>query len=246
MTDAYRLACRTYRTPKAGHTAEEYEDAFAAAPERGRFAIADGASESALAGAWARLLGNAFVQTPGPWSGWLSDARKRWDVEVQKRELPWYAETKFQEGAYAAMLGIAFTPGHWSADAVGDCCLFQVRGGRLLRAFPMRNSSDFGNRPSLLGSRRRLPEQARTLRLHYEGDFCPADIFFLMTDALAEWFLRTVEEGQQPWRNLQAVVTEGQFVPYIDKLRETKALRNDDVTLMLIRSSRTMIQPLDS
>ena len=63
--------------------------------------------------------------------------------------------------------------------------------------------------------------------------------FFLMTDARAEWFLRAVEDGQQPWRDLQAVGAEGQFIPYIDKLRETQELRNDDVTVMLI-------QPLDS
>jgi len=41
---------RALGLPKRGHSAEEYEDAFAGDPKVGRFAVADGASESSFAG----------------------------------------------------------------------------------------------------------------------------------------------------------------------------------------------------
>jgi hypothetical protein len=239
MTDLFRLACRTFHVPKAGNTLEEYEDAFAGDPERGRFVIADGASESAFADLWAQILVKAFVHTPGPWSGWLDAARKRWCAQVQERELPWYAEAKFEDGAYAALLGIAFTDRRWIARAVGDCCLFQVRADRLLRAFPMRHSGDFGNRPSLLGSRNRQAAQARARRVHLKGDLGLDDVIFLMTDALAQWFLEKVENGRQPWKDLQAIVNEDQFLQLMTDLRQAKELRNDDVTLMVITPENT-------
>jgi hypothetical protein len=235
MTDVFRMAWRTFHMSKAGHRVDEYEDAFAGDPEQGRFAIADGASESAFADAWARILVKAYVETPGPWSGWLDAARERWRVQVEGRELPWYAETKFAEGAYAAMLGLAFTKDRWIATAVGDCCFFQVRDHGLRRAFPMRHSREFGNRPSLLSSRSRLVEQPRTRRFHLQGNFRAGDAVLLMTDALSQWFLQQAEGGRQPWKDLQALATDEQFVESMKDLRETGKLRNDDVTLMLIQ-----------
>ena len=59
--------------PRTGNAAEECEDAFACNDPAGRFAVADGASESIFAGEWARLLCEAFVADAaagdgiGPW-----------------------------------------------------------------------------------------------------------------------------------------------------------------------------------
>ena len=234
MTELCRLAWRTLHLSKAGHSVSEYEDAFAGDPGRGRFAIADGASESAFAGAWAQILVRSFVQTPGPWSGWLVAARERWQAQVEGREMPWYAETKFAEGAHAALLGLAFTYDGWRATAVGDCCFFQVRDGGLLRAFPLRHSSEFGNRPLLLSSRGNHTGHPRTRSCRLHGDFRAGDSVLLMTDALAQWFLKQTEERRQPWEDLQALANDEQFTQGMKDLRESGNLRNDDVTLMFI------------
>jgi hypothetical protein len=224
-------AWRAFHLPRQGHTLEEYEDAFAGAPERGRFAVADGASESAFAGDWARLVVQAYVQTPGPWSAWLPAARQRWHAEVSRHDLPWYLETKVEEGAFAALLGLALTGRRWRAEAVGDSCVFLVRGPRLLRAFPLDRSGAFGNRPSLLGSRRRGPGQPRARRFRRQGRCRPGDDFFLMTDALAQWFLQQTEQGGRPWDDVRAVAGADQFAGWVAQLRATGKLRNDDVTL---------------
>ncbi len=110
----------------------------------------------------------------------------------------------------------------------------RVRADGKLRAFPLKNSADFGNQPRLIGSRDgppALPESAA-------GTLLPGDRFFLMTDALAQWFLRTHERGGRPWEAvadlLSAGPTEAAFAAWVAGLREGGALRNDDVTLVTI------------
>ena len=230
-----------FRLAKAGNSAEEYEDAFAAAA--GRFAVADGASEASFAADWAKLLAEGFVAADGkPWQGldWLPPLRQRWAAAVDGRALPWYAETKRDAGAYATLLGLALQPpsgkkpGTWRALAVGDSCLFHTRGGRVLAAFPLERSAAFGRQPPLLGSRPGGPEpeseQAR-------GRYRAGDRFLLMTDALAQWFLAEEEEGFCPAEDvaklLAAVDPVAAFVSWVGE-RRGKGLRNDDVTLVVV------------
>ena len=90
----------------------EYEDAFAGDAERGRFAVADGASESSFAATWAKLLAEGFVAAAEgkPWHelDWLTPRRQQWVAEVDGLPLPWYAEDKREQGAYATLLGVGF------------------------------------------------------------------------------------------------------------------------------------------
>src|SRR6202790_423862 len=120
--------------PKHGNSEDEDEDAWAADPDRGRFAIADGASESSFAGRWAQLLTEAFLAAPRPSDlpEWLAEPQRRWSAEVLGVELPWYAEMKREQGAFATFLGLgvlrptAERAGKWRAVAVGDSCLIRV------------------------------------------------------------------------------------------------------------------------
>jgi hypothetical protein len=229
------LDWRTFHVPKNGHTQEEYEDAFAGDPKSGRFAVADGASESSFASSWAQILVNAYVGKPGPWAAWLPAARKQWRTRLNGADFPWYAQTKFEEGAYAALLGIHFDGPNWHAEAVGDSCVFQVRDNGLRRAFPLRRAGDFSNQPNLLGSRAYKNSAMRTRRLHLESEWQPGDMLFLMTDALAHWFLQQVERRQRPWQQLLAIETARDFVEFIEKLRK-EGMRNDDVTVVRVRA----------
>src|SRR5580693_7202489 len=83
--------------PKRGNQAEEYEDAFAGDGETGRFAVADGASETSFAASWARLLVTGYVRTmpeSNPGESWLRELQEQWAAEVDAKPLPWYAEIK--------------------------------------------------------------------------------------------------------------------------------------------------------
>jgi hypothetical protein len=228
---------------KRGCTAEEYEDAWAANPAAGVFAVADGASESSYSGLWARLLTAAFVAEPEPFheeSPWLAKSRKNWSSEVDGLDLSWYAEMKRAQGAHATFLGVSLRqatshdPGHWRALAVGDSCLIRLRKGLPPRSFPLNDSADFGNQPRLLGSR-----AGRTVVFDQESGSCqPGDRLFLMTDALAQWFLLRCEQNERPWKGLLPLFTDSApqaaFAAWVEERRDRDELRNDDVTLLSI------------
>ncbi len=253
MPGILQLQVQTFSLPKDGNAAEEYEDAAAADVGRGRFAIADGASESAFARRWAQLLAEGFVQAavkqPGPWAAWLPPLQQCWAAEIEGRPLPWYAETKVEQGAFATFLGVVVTPANWPfgrrrwrAVAVGDSCLFQVRQGRLYRAFPVKRSQDFSTTPWLVGSRTPAARGLREREIWTSGDWCDGDRFWLMTDALAQWFLERDEGGFRPWESLEAVLADPvpaqAFAALVNDLRNAGGLRNDDVTLLAIGFGR--------
>jgi hypothetical protein len=183
------LSCTHLRLPRRGHAADECQDAAAADPDRGRFAVADGATESAFAGPWAQLLVDGFVTTDGALDGlpWLPEARRRWAAAVRPTleapAVPWYLDAGLRQGAFATFLGLVVDDAGWEALAVGDSCLFQVRRESLVEAFPLGCAGDFGSTPWLLGARAEGHHAVRR-----RGDGQPGDRLWLMTDALAQWF----------------------------------------------------------
>jgi hypothetical protein len=250
---------REFRLPRRGYGAAECQDAAAGDPLRGRFAIADGASESSHAGLWARLLVEEFVHAPeralGPpleetgWSSWLLPLQRRWVAEVQRTQngltLPWYLEDQLRQGAFATFLGLVLqrdtgVPGErqWRALAVGDSCVFQTRKGELLQSFPLTRAADFSSAPWLVGSRTSPGGVPQQHGLHLRGHGQEGDRLWLMTDALAQWFLRQVESGALPWEPLEhsllAPDPDVFFARWIEELRTTQQLRNDDVTLLAV------------
>jgi len=248
------------RLQKAGNAEEEYEDASCPA-ENGRregaelrFAVADGASEGMLSGAWARILvelhcrlgwtgGSVeqFLETAyGDWRSFTSEYLR--GRETRSAPVQWYEEPGFEEGAFSTLLGLTLTgrspgrAGEWAAAAVGDSCLFQVRGSALLAKFPLEQSADFNNRPVLLASNPAHNGQAASVVRRSSGTFESGDVFYLMTDALARWALREDEEGKNPWIVLRDHATRDRpvFGAWIAALRKDRELRNDDVTLLRI------------
>ena len=202
----------------------------------------------------------------GALGDWLRPLQQQWHAGIRWDSLPWFAEEKARQGAYAALLGLKFdrtdavrrgafsfvrsmlglrTKKHprWEGFAVGDCCVFQVRGEFLLRAFPVERSADFDNRPFLLGSNLSSNASIKEAIRHLEGEFQADDLFVLASDALAKWFLGRHEAGEKPWNRLTALASPGDFERFVAGLRTAAELRNDDTTLVLIRwagkSSRT-------
>ncbi|HVF73907.1 MAG TPA: protein phosphatase 2C domain-containing protein [Acidimicrobiales bacterium] len=244
-----RVSVSTLWVPRAGSTVAQYEDAFyppADGPRharRLRFAVADGASESMLAGLWAGLLVRTWCKARRrSLSQILELAKGAWDVELAAyledrdrtdRPIQWFEEPGLERGAFATLLGVAFSTkspssGEWEATGLGDSCLFQVRGGDLLSAFPLKSSSEFDNTPTLVPSRTDAPA-AEVER----GDWRTGDTFFLATDAVAAWFLRSHEGGGAPWDEL-AGLGAVQFPDWAAARRADRTLRNDDATVVRI------------
>jgi hypothetical protein len=221
-----RPATRIHALPKHGH--ERSEDAAhgpVASGGAARLAIADGATESAYAGDWARLLVRAACEAP---LAEAVEAARAAFVEAaagRSAALSWYAEAKAAEGAFATILALTIEEGgRWSAEAVGDCVLFQLRGGALHLAWPITDPAEFGDRPALIasGADHPIPDILQT-----KGEWRRGDAFLLATDALAAFLL---QHDPLAAAGLEA----NQFAAFITDARQ-RGMRNDDVTLVEVR-----------
>lgn len=238
---------RAFSLPKEGSSPAENEDAWACsaaeAPSLGalRLALADGASETSFARLWAKMLARAYAQ--GAWDGTppaakaLEILRRRWSLAVSRRPLPWHAEEKVRQGAYATFLGLLLDlpqegTAAWQAVAIGDSCLVHLRLGEPLRIFPAGSREDLPSRPEALSS---LPGDRADL-LFASGRAEAGDRLLLMTDALARWCLGRKDRGGRPWRPLCRLEDTGPeaFARFIAARRTAGDLRNDDVTLLSI------------
>lgn len=261
-----KVRLETFWLPKKGASNSEYEDAFSPEVLPGTevnqeylsVAIADGATETSFSREWANDLVAAYTRKPNSFYPY----RKNKPLSVLVRELgahlngrieqslkapdvPWYAEQKAQQGAFAALLGLTVWEngrdstdrGTWRAVAIGDCCLFHVRHRELLTAFPLTKAAQFNNRPCLLSSRADGNGELSQHHLHQSGQWQEGDELFLMTDALACWFLQRWELRSDPLELLDHVRDENHFAELIKQERGerlhdgTPLLRNDDVTL---------------
>jgi hypothetical protein len=170
--------------------------------------------------------------------------QKQWSERVHRQPLPWYAEEKARCGAFAAILGLVLSDkvvdgseGRWQAVAIGDSCLFQVRGEDVVARFPLSESVAFNNRPHLLSSNPNYNSRITDHLRQSKGTWQPGDAFYLMTDALACWFLRELEEEQTSWLILRNFGTRDEQMPFhewLASLRAQKKIRNDDVTLLRV------------
>ncbi|HID99185.1 MAG TPA: hypothetical protein EYP59_02705 [Thiotrichaceae bacterium] len=239
------IMTQSFKLPKQGNTLEEYEDAVFCSswlknPPTALFraAVADGATEASFSKAWANLVVQAYCQ------GELNDEKtliqhlpqlqKQWYAEVTQKPLPWYAVEKLQRGAFSALFGLTLYKNSYDIMAIGDSCLFHIREDKLENAFPIAHSEQFNNRPLLLSSVA-APNENIAQHIVYKQTLSlqRGDEFYLMTDALACWFLQLSEKKRQPWAEMRSL-KPSHFEKWIANLRNTKALRNDDVTLLRI------------
>ena len=250
------VSTRVFHVPKRGNAEAEYEDAVY--PERNlarelgefRCAVADGASESAFSGLWAQLLVRSF----GKRKMRLEQLRRLFENAIKSKPVPWYLEKKIKNGAHAAFMGLLIrdrtyhgngngsgkkVSRPWRGTAVGDSCIFQVRDDELIDVGPVKKSELFDNSPYLIATKAK--ELIRPRSIHHvsmmTGIWEPGDVFYLATDAMAQWLLAELEAGRPPWEPLRDLCADDDTTLYgrlIDELRTNHGLHNDDTTLLQV------------
>jgi len=244
--------------PKEGNTLLEYEDALypkitgSFENENVTVAVSDGASESLLSGKWAEFLVrlsckkssclenlDVFInRSCRGWRLWLKSYIKT--RERNSKPIQWYEEPGLNAGAFASLLCLNLHDENedgtnWDAIALGDSCLFQVRDSELITSFPIASSSQFDNRPYLLSSNPINNTHVLKHAKRLTGQWKKNDSFFLMTDALAAWFIKQVEDGETPWISILDSATAKYVQPLrelVKYLRERGTIRNDDVSVI--------------
>ncbi|HEX8918064.1 MAG TPA: hypothetical protein VF898_06155 [Chloroflexota bacterium] len=247
------VSARTFWLPKEGNAADEYEDAGwpVGRIERKcsyfRCAVADGATETSFSGEWARLLVEAYGRgriSSATLPRTITELSQTWMDGRPTRDLPWYAEAKLQSGTYSSLLGLTVSSrkgcdgeGRWKALAVGDSCLFHMQADSVAAAFPLQRAEDFTSRPHLLSTAAGTGDRHDLDIDKCHGSWMQGDRFYLMTDALAAWFLASAGAGESPWDDVDRMASYGDecdFAQWIGGHRRTRALKNDDVTLVHI------------
>ncbi|MGO9109374.1 MAG: protein phosphatase 2C domain-containing protein [Thermoguttaceae bacterium] len=228
-----------------------YQDACCVDTEHHIAAIADGVSSALFSGPWAAILAEAVVaESPNPcdleeFGVWLRKQRERWAASIDTSGLAWFQKAKLPRGAFSTLLYArvcevenaqagAFGGYRLVAFALGDSCLFQIRGGELVRSFPLETSDQFESDPIVLGSvdlkRDHLLEFALLDEMCY-----PGDELILCTDAVAEWAVRCNEHREGPvWSDFWQM-SEDDWRSGVAWLRQQRQMRIDDATMLLLR-----------
>jgi hypothetical protein len=248
--------------PKAGNKFAEYEDAFSPRYSGYRqsdvhcFAVGDGATEGMLSGKWAEIVVKRFYRSAKTGEGleiMLARAYEAWEAsvrnylayrEARQEPVAWYEQNGLQTGAFTSLVGLVIKKiangscGRWEGVAIGDSCLFLVRRqSKLIASFPIGNPADFQKRPLLISSNPANNQGILQYMAKTEGDCQQNDIFYLMTDALASWFLKEYSRDEKPWLVLDKFsgrAGRAAFKEWIVESRGKKLIRNDDVTLVRV------------
>ena len=247
-----KLTTKSFRTHKEAESLDDCQDAYCRNDEKGRYAVADGATRSFFPKEWATLLVEHFCENANlslakkDWRDWIAPLQQKWyeqvEEKVNERNL-FYLTNSFntQESAVSTFIGIEFNKDNsvWEAMIVGDSCLFH-KSDFEFKSYRIENSAGFTNHPDAFASFAKDN--------HFEPSFengraNPGDTFILATDALAKWILEHNEIGKldAALDTLKEVETDEQFRQFVHEARHDEAIRlvNDDVTLMLISVEET-------
>ena len=253
-----KLIVNSFSTHKEAEIPDDCQDACAQNDEKGRYAIADGATRSFYPKEWAVLLVEHFCYSTDlssakmDWRDWIGPIQQKWyeqvEEKVNERDL-FYLTNAFntKESAASTFIGIELNKdnGTWEAMIVGDSCLFHESDSGF-ESYLTENSADFTNHPEVFASFAKDDHSEPTF-IH--GNANPSDTFILATDALAKWILEHKETGKldAALDKLKAVETEEKFCQFVHEARHDAAIRlvNDDVTFMLISVEDTQ-RPKDS
>lgn len=235
------------KVPKEDYSDEQCQDSYAILNDCG-YAISDGATHAIYSEIWAEILVNSF-ETLNIFSkdvffnfdAWINQCQKLWqnkEEELKRKNLPWFTLKKLNSGSYATFLGLRFKipkdsiqKARWKCIAIGDSCLFVVKDDKLKYRFPIKDSKDFSSTPNLISTKNNDVVSKVNTRI---GKLANGYQFYLMTDALAKWFLEKFQNNQQPWQELNKIENKPDFIKTIDSLRKQEGLVNDDVTLIVI------------
>jgi Protein phosphatase 2C len=230
------------RMPKAGLNDSQCEDASKVDGDLA--VVADGASTTFESRKWARLLVDAFAADPlfncqqDEILSWIDVVAADWVRSIGTHSLDYFQEEKSRLGSAATLLGVRFdiANSEWQLIAIGDCCMFRVSGGELVSSVPISRSVDFNIHPALFSTRREINERnlKQKLVIQRVGSLAAGDEFYLLTDALASWFLRHYENGGLPWEALAKITDRSTLEAFVGRLRSAGQIRDDDVTLVRV------------
>jgi hypothetical protein len=233
---------------KEAETFEDCFDRYGVNISNNKFCVSDGVSKSFFPGLWAELLVESFLESNGHVDldatasfGELQNSWARKVVDIVNRpNQKYYVKNFYAQGrsAAATFVGLSIFKDNevlkWKSFALGDSFLFFVPkyisdvslDFNKITYLSSKKNLEFDNFPDFFDSkaqlgRGKIKEIERNLE---EGTF------YLMTDALSEWF---INEKQAAVEEISMWNTQVVFQDRISVLRKL-GMHNDDAAILVI------------
>lgn len=241
-----KFKLRSFHIPKDGFSEAECEDKIAINPEDSaslRLAVSDGATEGIFSNIWAELLVNSYTENgfqilePSNLKPIHSNfIQKAFQIIANMPETRhWFMYEKLERGTHATLAAVEFFDETIQILTVGDSCVFWHDGEKIGR-LPEISLEDFGSFPNTICH---LPKTWQSLEqkvVKKEIQFHNPFQLALCTDALACWLVKGLRDQNEfsVWGKIFQISDSSSFKQFIEELRESKEIRNDDVSLVLI------------
>jgi hypothetical protein len=226
--------------PKDAETPNE--DSYQLSRRLNVYTVCDGASISYDSALWSRIVARRFCMDKSLDRSWLLGCIDEFNSKHDRESLSWAKQAAFDRGSFTSLLGVVID--HESSElricAIGDSVAVLCNGSRIVSSCPYNSPSQFDDSPSLLSTIPDLNSFDKEGRL-----ICTRQtwsllgmrnpVLFSMTDALAKWFLESLENGRRPSKVLRALCSEGgkgTFTRFVWTERADARLRRDDTTVL--------------
>lgn len=243
------IKIKSFLGPKGGVDYHDGEDRFAMNVELGRFAVADGVSQSFLPNLWAEILCEAFVKSQ-------VKADKNWIEEYAVSQMAsdchywgqqseaflsngtedenFWLQLKRDKYHYAGstLVGIVFADKLLHYNVLGDSCLFLYnKGTGKLNSYSTVNEQEgFTNHPDFLWSAGNVVGKSKYGQLPLAPGYV-----LLATDKISEWIIKRYAQDSHLIERLWSLDSHEAFMSLVEESRSDNSMDDDDVALMIFR-----------
>ena len=225
------------QVPKELSCPGDNEDVYSIDLDRSLIVLCDGASESYDSKTWAAILATNFTGDQTIESTWIDDLISSYESQFDFQEMSWFKRAAFERGSFSTFLSARYSADNDLVEiiGIGDSVALFLHGSEMVDSFPYTSAEEFKKRPTLLSTRSEhnrflsSSDEMSLRRKTWSIDPNQSPCLLLMTDALAEWLLRT---GQA--EKLLSINDVTEFEELILSERTAKNMRTDDSTLLKI------------
>lgn len=236
LREYYNIRC--FRIPKSSKFFHNCEDNFQVDNYENPklIAIADGCGSTFVADVFSKKLTTQFPQFAKDifnkkYQKWYESVTKDWFayIETEPKKRLGFLYKIANKVAGSTFLGIRLKDnsflGKVDIAVIGDSCLFQVRGNKVINMFPRIKKFS--------GATHAIQTSSNKFKLqHTEIDVHHRDKLVLATDGVAKWiFYNPKDIGK-----ILSIRNNSQFLEFIETYRQSKEkwLEDDDSTLIII------------
>lgn len=236
-----KINIKGFITSKKSELYSDCADNYDVNFEHNKFAISDGVSKSFFPKIWSEILVNKYVNQKD-WKDnneFIVESQKDWKSKVDKivnqPETKWFTKSQYnrKDPALATFVGLQFLESDqkWIAQALGDSFLFFIPKDSTEIEIKLSTKPEpivFDNFPDYLSS---IGNSHKGKKKSIKGEKIKEGTFYLMTDALAEWFLFNTEQAKQTLDNIK---TQEQYLETIENERNANRLNDDDSAVLIL------------